>query len=76
MAKIVCVLYDDPIEGYPTSYAREDIPTLERYPGGQTAPTPAANDFVPGALGGSVSGEFGLRQIGRASCRERVCNDV
>jgi formate dehydrogenase len=32
MAKIVCVLYDDPVDGYPRSYARDDIPTLERYP--------------------------------------------
>ena len=36
MAKVVCVLYDDPIGGYPKSYARDDIPRLERYPGGQT----------------------------------------
>jgi len=61
MAKIVCVLYDDPIDGYPTSYARDDIPKIDRYPGGQTAPTPAAIDFDPGVLLGSVSGGLGLR---------------
>ena len=61
MAKIVCVLYDDPVEGYPSTYAREDLPTLERYPDGQTLPTPSAIDFTPGELLGSVSGELGLR---------------
>jgi formate dehydrogenase len=61
MAKIVCVLYDDPVDGYPGSYARDDIPTLEQYPGGQTMPTPKAVDFTPGELLGSVSGELGLR---------------
>jgi len=63
MAKIVCVLYDDPVEGYPESYARDDIPTLERYPDGQTMPSPEAVDFTPGELLGSVSGELGLRKF-------------
>jgi len=61
MAKIVCVLYDDPVDGYPGAYARDEIPTLEQYPGGQTMPTPKALDFTPGELLGSVSGELGLR---------------
>ena len=26
MKKILCVLYDDPVHGYPKSYARDDIP--------------------------------------------------
>lgn len=62
MAKIICVLYDDPVTGYPTSYARDDLPQPERYPDGQTLPTPKAIDFTPGALLGSVSGELGLRR--------------
>ncbi|NWB47746.1 NAD-dependent formate dehydrogenase [Pseudomonas gingeri] len=62
MAKIVCVLYDDPITGQPETYARDGLPTLERYPDGQTLPTPEAIDFEPGTLLGSVSGELGLRQ--------------
>src|SRR5271154_254598 len=61
MAKVVCVLYDDPVGGYPSSYPREGLPTLERYPDGQSLPTPHAVDFTPGALLGSVSGELGLR---------------
>lgn len=62
MAKIVCVLYDDPITGQPDTYARDDLPHLERYPDGQTLPTPKAIDFQPGTLLGSVSGELGLRK--------------
>ena len=63
MAKIVCVLYDDPIDGQPTTYARDDLPALSQYPGGQTLPTPSAVDFTPGELLGSVSGELGLRKF-------------
>lgn len=62
MAKIICVLYDDPVDGYPKSYPRDDLPIIEHYPGGQTLPTPKAVDFKPGALLGSVSGELGLRK--------------
>ncbi len=62
MAKIICVLYDDPVDGYPTRYARDSLPELQRYPDGQSLPTPAAIDFTPGELLGSVSGELGLRQ--------------
>ena len=63
MAKILCVLYDDPIDGYPSSYPRDDLPKIERYPDGQTLPTPKAIDFQPGELLGSVSGELGLRNF-------------
>jgi formate dehydrogenase len=63
MAKVVCVLYDDPIDGYPPSYAIDSIPTLERYPDGQTLPTPKAIDFNPGDLLGCVSGELGMRKF-------------
>ena len=61
MAKIVCVLYPDPVSGYPSSYARDEIPRIASYPGGQTVPSPHAVDFEPGQLLGSVSGELGLR---------------
>lgn len=63
MAKIVCVLYPDPIEGFPPEYARESIPVLDSYPGGQTLPTPSGLDFRPGELVGCVSGELGLRKF-------------
>jgi formate dehydrogenase len=63
MAHVLCVLYDDPVDGYPTSYARDEVPRIDHYPGGQTTPTPRAIDFTPGQLLGSVSGELGLRRF-------------
>jgi formate dehydrogenase len=63
MAKVLCVLYDDPITGYPKTYARDGLPKLEKYPDGQSLPTPKAIDFEPGQLLGSVSGELGLRKF-------------
>ena len=47
MAKIICVLYDDPIAAYPKSYARDDVAQPEHYPDGQTLPTPKGIDFKP-----------------------------
>ncbi|MFC9430443.1 NAD-dependent formate dehydrogenase [Streptomyces sp. NPDC056987] len=61
MAKVLCVLYDDPVDGPPKSYARDGLPRIDHYPGGQTTPTPRSIDFTPGELLGSVSGELGLR---------------
>jgi formate dehydrogenase len=63
MANVLCVLYDDPVDGYPPRYARDEIPVIERYYDGQTTPTPEAIDFKPGELLGSVSGELGLRRF-------------
>ncbi len=63
MAKVLAVLYDDPVDGYPPKYARDDIPKIDHYPGGQTTPTPSKIDFRPGELLGSVSGELGLRKF-------------
>jgi formate dehydrogenase len=63
MAKILLVLYPDPADGYPPEYARDGIPAITGYPGGQTTPTPEAIDFTPGQLLGSVSGELGLRRF-------------
>ena len=61
--KILCVLYDDPVDGYPKQYARDSVPVIKSYPSGQTVPTPESIDFVPGELLGSVSGELGLRRF-------------
>jgi formate dehydrogenase len=72
MAKILCVLYDDPVDGYPPSYARDDIPKIERYYDGQTTPSPRQIDFKPGELLGSVSGELGLRRFLEGAGHELV----
>ena len=63
MANVLCVLYDDPVAGYPPSYARDEVPEIERYHDGQTTPTPEGLGFTPGELVGSVSGELGLREF-------------
>lgn len=63
MGKVLCVLYEDPVDGYPPSYARDGVPKIERYNDGQTTPSPQAIDFTPGELLGSVSGELGLRSF-------------
>ncbi len=63
MATVLCVLYDDPVDGHPSSYARDGIPVIDRYFDGQTTPTPAAIDFTPGELLGNVAGELGLREF-------------
>src|SRR5262245_14608507 len=63
MAKVVCVLHVDPVDGCPKTYARDDIPKIDHYPDGMTTPTPSAIDFKPGQLLGSVSGELGLRKF-------------
>jgi len=61
--KVLCVLYDDPKGGMPSSYALNSIPKLKRYPDGMSLPTPKAIDFIPGELLGCVSGELGLRKF-------------
>jgi formate dehydrogenase len=63
MAKVLFALYDDPVTGYSKSYARDGLPKIDKYPDGQTLPTPEGIDFQPGSLLGSVSGELELRPI-------------
>ena len=59
--KVLLVLYDDPVDGYPTGCPRDDLPRIDHYPDGQTMPSPKAVDFRPGQLLGSVTGALGLR---------------
>jgi formate dehydrogenase len=72
MATVLCVLYHDPVDGYPPSYARDDVPRIERYDGGQTTPTPSALGFTPGELVGCVSGELGLREFLESAGHELI----
>ena len=46
--KILCILYDDPKNGMPSSYARNDLPTIEKYPDGMTLTSPKSRDFTTG----------------------------
>ena len=70
--KIVCVLYPDPVNGHPTRYARDSVPVIHGYAGGQTPPSPQAIDFVPGELLGDVSGGLGLRRFLEAAGHDVV----
>ena len=75
MAKIVCVLYDDPVDGYPTEYARDGVPRIESYPGGQTVPSPKSIDFTPGQLLGQRVGRAGAASVSRGA-RPHVRRDL
>ncbi|MBN9430869.1 MAG: NAD-dependent formate dehydrogenase [Bosea sp.] len=73
MAKVLCVLYPDPVTGYPPAYARDTIPVIASYPGGESVPTPVSPlGFRPGSLLGSVSGELGLRPYLEANGHELI----
>jgi formate dehydrogenase len=73
MAKVLCVLYPDPVTGYPPAYARDDIPVINGYPNGQTVPSPQGDlGFKPGELIGCVSGELGLRKYLEANGHELI----
>jgi formate dehydrogenase len=61
--KVLCILYDDPTDGMPTSYPVTDLPVLTGYPDGMTVPNPKGRDFNAGELLGCVSGELGLRKF-------------
>ena len=61
--KVLAILYDDPKGGMPSSYARDDLPKIEKYPDGMSLPSPKGRDFTPGELLGCVSGELGLRKF-------------
>jgi len=61
--KILCVLYDDPTDGMPNSYALNSLPHIEKYADGMSLPSPKSIDFNPGELLGCVSGELGLRKF-------------
>ena len=63
MAKVVCVLYDDPVDGYPKSYARDGLPKLEHYPDGQSLPTPQGDRLQARAIAGQRFRRAGPAQV-------------
>jgi formate dehydrogenase len=63
MTNIICALYNDPVSGYPPSYACDSVPTIEQYHGGQNTPSPEDIDFHAGGAAGLRVGELGLRQF-------------
>jgi len=71
-AKIVCVLYPDPEQGFPPKYARDDIPAIMKYPDGMTTPSPSGRDFTPGHMLGCLSGGLGLRKWAEANGHQLV----
>lgn len=72
MAKIICVLYDDPVDGMPKTYARDDLPKVTHYSDGQKLPTPKGIDFKPGELLGCVSGALGLKDYCKREGHELI----
>lgn len=50
MAKVLCVHCDDPVDGFPKSYPRDDIAKITHYPDGQSIPVPEHFDFQRGVL--------------------------
>ena len=70
--KVLCILYDDPKNGMPNSYAVKDLPKIDKYPDGMSLPSPKGRDFVPGELLGCVSGELGLRKFLESEGHELV----
>ena len=72
MATVLCVLYDDPVDGYPPSYARDEIPTIERYHDGQTTPTPAGDRLHPGRAAGQRLRRARAAQVPRGAAATRL----
>ena len=50
MAKVVCVLYDDPVDGYPKSYARDGLPQARHaIPAAKRCRLRRPSTFTPGS---------------------------
>ena len=62
MATILCVLYDDPVDGYPPDYPRDEIPRSRSTPTARR-PRPRSRLTSPGELLGCVSGSSRLRKF-------------
>ena len=67
MAKILCVLYEDPVDGFPTTYPRDTIPRIESYPSGQTVPPPMTSTSFPGTSSGACPANWDYDRTSRGS---------
>jgi hypothetical protein len=56
MAKVLCVFFDDPADGYAPADARVGLAVIDLCSGDQAFPTQRVIDVVPGALLDGVSG--------------------
>ena len=63
MAKVVCVLYDDPIDGYPPKYARDDIPKITKYPRRADRTHTEQDRLQAGRVAGQRVRRTGLAQV-------------
>ena len=61
--KILCVLYDDPKGGMPSSYPLKELPKLEKISRWHVIAKSQRERFYSGELLGCVSGELGLRKF-------------
>ena len=65
MAKILAVLYPDPVDGYPKTYARDDVPKIDHYPDGQTVPNPQVDRLQTRPAAGQRFRRAGPAQVSR-----------
>ena len=63
--KILCVLYDDPKDGMPTSYPVRHLPELEKYPDGMTWISAYPTKFIQEVLLGRKNWRGGFRDFGK-----------
>ena len=62
MANVLCVLYDDPVDGYPPTYARDDIPEDRALsPTARPRPPRARSTSTRVSCSAASPGELGLR---------------
>ena len=66
MAKVVCVLYEDPVDGYPASYPRDAIPILDHYPGRPDPAHPRRHRLHPGRAARLGLGRAGAPPVPRS----------
>ena len=72
MATVLCVLYDDPVDGYPPAYAREEIPTIERYHDGQSTPTPRRSASSPASCSAASPASWACASSSRSRGHELI----